>query len=260
MNLSPLMIVLIIGLVVVFLILMVGLFMAIQQSSKLQDAERQLQAALAETFSAFQTFGSSVGTALGRLVSKIRDVFERFFGAITSGAASLLSYLTNALTTIIRGVESLAIGLFNALDKLFFQFEHVVTSLIEQIIAAITTVPVQVGLQIILSFVKLVTDGIHLIFCFVATGFEDIINTIEPIVTNIENLVTGLIDDFETFVTVTLPALFNTYVIIPLENFITTAIAFLNTNVLQPILSAINAVCGFVCDIANALSIPGCTC
>jgi phage-related protein len=258
LSLSPLMIVLIIGLVIVFLVLLVGLFMALQESSRLSDAEKQLQMALAETFSAFQTFGSSVGASLGRLVSKIRVIFERFFGAIVTGTASLLAYLTNALTQIISGVSTLAFGLFSALDKLFLQFQHVVNTLIQQVISAITTVPITVALQIILTFVKLVTDGIHLIFCYVAQGFQYIIDTITPIITDIQNVVEGIATDIAQFF-VDLPTILFDEVVAPIAAFFTAALDFLNNTVLQPILDVVNDICGVVCDIANALSIS-CSC
>lgn len=257
-SLSPLMIVLIVGLVIVGLILLIGLFMAMQESSKLSDAEKQLQMALAETFSAFETFGSSVGASLSRLISKIRDIFERFFGAVTTASASLLSYLTNALTEIIAGVSSLATGLFSALDKLFLQFQHVVNTLIQQILTTITTVPVQVALQITLAFVKLVTDGIHLIFCYVAQGFQEIIDTFTPILDNIQTTVTDIANDIAQFF-IDLPTILFDEVVQPIIDTFTDLLDFFDNTVWQPILNVVNETCQFVCDIANFLTLS-CSC
>jgi phage-related protein len=254
-------IVLIVGLIVLVLMIIVSVVVLAQNRSALSQATQNLEDAITNITGAFQQFASTVFSGLSRFVSKLRDFLASFINKVSQALAAAITYLTNVFSQIFRYVEHLANQLLTFFATLYFRIHVVVVTYMERILGKIVTIPINVGLEITLGFVTLVTGAIHQAFCFAVSGvkkFGDLLqkNVVEPILnffTNPNNpIVKPIIDFFDKKIVNPINGLISDIKALPqkLSDFFTKFI--------KPLENAVNGFKSSLCTVCKLIPIVSC--
>ncbi|HUP80900.1 MAG TPA: hypothetical protein VM260_20285 [Pirellula sp.] len=229
----------------------------INTNNKLSSAQQQLQNAIQSAFALFQTFIATLSTAVQRFTDKLATILSSFMRTMGSLFAQALKQATDFLTVMVGWVQSTA----NELQTQFFQletnFREVVVNSMASFYQKLVTIPVDVGLRIVLDFTSLVTGTIHNIFCFVYAGFAGIANDLSGLFTNLQNWFTSTIyaplasalSTVTSFVTAFPTTLLNFG-----ANLLTSFTASLLANVVTPIINAFNFAIVPIKDSINTIN------
>lgn len=225
-------IVLIVGLIFIVIIIIYSLVTIASNSSALNAARQNLEDAITTITNSFTQFASSMFAGLSRFVSKLRDLLASFITNVSIAYASSITFLTNVFTQAFKYVEHLALQLLTFYATIYFKIESTITVFIENMTGKIATLPINVGLQIITSFSKVVSSAIHTAFCFAVNGIEEFVGVLQS------DVVAPLEDFF------TNP---NNPIIVALEN-------FLNANVVNPIKTIITDIGNLPGEITSVIN------
>lgn len=257
-------IVMIVGLVLLVVLIIFTLITFASNNNSLLVAQQNLEDALTIVSSSLTQFSVSMFAGLSRFVSKLRDLFVSFLNQVTEGLAASITYLTNVFTQIFKYVENLAAQLLTFFSSIFFKIQNIVVVYLEMIIGKLATMPINVSIDIILSFVTVVTGAIHTIFCFAVNGIEDFANLLTT------NVLNPLIDFFTSPNNPIISAItgyINTYVVNPISSIITkinnlpSTIASIITGAFGPLANVVNSircVMYVICKPIPGISCPTC--
>jgi phage-related protein len=254
-------IVLIVGLVLLVVLIIFTLVTFSTNSSALVVAQQNLEDAITRVTSSFTQFASTMFAGLSRFVSKLRDLFVSFINKVSTAFSQTLTYLTNVITRIFRYLEHLAAQLLTFFATLYFKIEAIIVVFLEKVYGKLITVPINVSIDIILSFVSVVSSAIHSVFCFAVNGIEDFSNLLT------QNVLDPLVDFFtnpNNPIISTITGYINSYVVNPISDIITRIKNLPNTilGLIQgsfgPLANIINSIRCFMYQICKP--IPGVPC
>jgi phage-related protein len=253
--------VLIIGLVLLLIIIVYSILTFTANNSQLTVAKQNLEDALTRITASFTAFASALFAGLSRFVAKTRDLLASFLNKISSALASALTFLANTFSQILRYVDNLASQLLTFFTTFYFKAESAITVFLENVLGKIMTLPVNIGLQITLSFVTLITNAIHTVFCFAVNGLEEFAHLLQ---TDVIAPIEGFFTDPNNPIIKAITGFISTYVVNPIHTVISdienlpTTIANVFTGLIKPLADFSNDIRCFLGQVCHHTPVVRC--
>lgn len=173
---SPITIVMIVG-IVIFVILFIAIIVSfVGHSNALDQAERNLELAFTQTINAFSTFGTTVFSAVTRLVTGIRDLLTGFAGALSRLIVQLLRFFSDSIARIFAQAESLYTSMVSGIDQLALNITTIIGQFEAQIYVAYYTIPTNIAVKLFVIINSAITGGIRKIYCDLTAFIQTVID------------------------------------------------------------------------------------